>query len=762
MITLLLFHFVLSAMLTAKVVNTCRRDEGRQRCRIGPNFFKELKVKLGDYIRIDLNDQRYTICKAFCRQDKSDAFTSFDATVLSCTDVWQHDTTPTDMVGKCIEISTMKKLRVGNATVVLLRVVSKRHPNVFEKKSHAVLSSLKQVLTGCCVTESVRVNFDEKTKAAFNVHCVHVEAVEGDSDESDAFVITDSTVIRITSAINENLWTQISNGRIKEVYSYDHVIEKLESMFFHPTNHASACGRLGIRASSGIMLAGPSGVGKTSLVHFFCKKFKIYLMKANASSILRSDPGDSELELRRLFRSAQTISTQCPCILFFDQIETICGKRNQRNHSSRLLTQMLTLLDGVKNRGSMAIFAATSQPNAIDPALRRPGRFDLEINMNVPNESQRREILQNYFQSVEHNGSIDFDAIAMRTRGYTGADLELLFVNAVFDTLKHCRGDSARLSDSNLMNAMKVKPSHEQTSDFIVEAPKVMWSDIGGLSEVKSKIKQVIEWPLLQRSAFRRLGLKRPNGILLFGPPGCSKTMLVRAAATACNVSFISASAAHIFSPFVGDSESLISDAFRQARNSMPCILFFDEIDSLAGSRSTTSRENNVQQRILSTLLNEMDGIGTAIDEIPGYGSSDVRNDSGDGVEMNGVLFVAATNRPDLLDDALIRPGRLDRVLYVPPPNRVDRIDILKSTLAKIPNSNIEVQIIADRTEKFSGADLVGVCREACLLAMERDISEAVVQNEDFDVVLRTAKPSITSKQLDFYTKYIADHSFVM
>ncbi|KAG1655799.1 Spermatogenesis-associated protein 5-like protein 1 [Nymphon striatum] len=757
-----------------KLLSYAKNDLGTQRCYLGPSFFMQSDlvidpIKIGNCVSITLSTSESILCKAYMRQDLCDQYISLDNTVTSCQDIWKSLKIP-QYVGQSVKCGDVQNLKVKKAySVTIDIVVNGKNPDF--NKLHR-LHCLKQYIIGYYVIENSAIHFPNLNDDYLHLKSVYVKNVTGIQESPicnkvTAYIIGESTKINVDVVIDEEFCLQISK-HTEEIFGYDHIYDKLYSYVLYP-NLFKSCQKQGNILSNGILLNGMSGVGKTTLVRSFCSKYKVYLIEVNGTYLLKSDPGDSEKGLREVFELAELHNRNYPCILFFDQIENICADRSKmRSHSSRLVSQMLTLLAGIKKRNSLTVIGATKNINLIDSALRRPSRFNIELTMTLPNQDQRYIILKKLFSNS--NSFIDFNKLSLQTRGYTGADLELMWRNSMHDAFGRCEGDTDNfiIQGTDVMNALKRKPSYQINSSFIIETHPVKWSDIGGLNNVKAKLKQTLEWPLLHGHAFHRLGVKKPSGILLFGPPGCCKTMLVKAAATACNVSFISASSAHIYSPYVGDSEKAVVEAFQQARNCMPCILFIDEIDSLVGARSNNNM--NVQQRILSTFLNEMDGIGTSIDEIPSHSFDD-----DDGLEKNvklhnlktnlceeGILIIAATNRPDLIDDALLRPGRFDRIIYVPPPNINERKDILKIILNSTPKNQINFDILAEKTENFSGADLVGLCREACLHAMEANINSALVTETDFEYVLNVIKPSITKSQLKFYKKFNEEHEYVI
>ncbi|KAG0006008.1 hypothetical protein BGZ79_010656 [Entomortierella chlamydospora] len=546
-------------------------------------------------------------------------------------------------------------------------------------------------------------------------------------------------------------------------------IKALLEVVSYPLLYPDLIARLNIECPKGILLHGPPGVGKTLLVSTVAHICRAQMVSIYGPEIFGPYVGESEEKLRQKFDQASRIALadpKRPVMIFIDELDALTPHRSDSQaHESRVVAQLLTLMDGVVSRGRVVVIAATNRPNSIDPALRRPGRFDREIRMDVPGEKDRRKIIESLIKDMPHTlTDEELAMLARMTNGFVGADLEALCRESALGAV-HRNIESASSSGLDMAETLRKTSVSVAMADFkrafSTNAPSlqrgysvvvdpVQWSDIGGLESVKTQLRQAVEWPVLYKDTFSRLGLKAPRGILLYGPPGCSKTTLVKAIATNSGSSFLSVNGAALYSSFVGDSEKTIRETFHQARLTAPSIIFFDEIDTIVGKRNFSagggdgeSGGDSVQERVLSTMLNEMDGVENAA----------------------GVLIVAATNRVDLIDKALLRPGRFDRVVYVPPPDLEARRQILSIYTRDIPLADdVDLDAMAQTTEMYTGADLQNVCREAALIALRTRIlgagvntTDTIPQKEpvnagDFKQSLAAVKPSLTAAMLLEYS----------
>ncbi|XP_042056975.1 cell division control protein 48 homolog B-like [Salvia splendens] len=521
-------------------------------------------------------------------------------------------------------------------------------------------------------------------------------------------------------------------------------LQALRELISYPILYSRESKSLGLKWPRGLLLYGPPGTGKTSLVRAVVRECDAHLSVISPHSVHKSHAGESEKVLREAFdEAAYHAKSGKPSVIFIDEIDALCPRRDSRREQDiRIATQLSLLMD--KNKSLLAsglhvlVVASTNRVDSIEPALRRSGRFDAEVEVSTPSESERIQILKLYTKKLPLDTTVNLDSIAASCNGYVGADLEALCREAAMSALKrssnlHQDADKFSITMDDWKQAKSVVgPSI--TRGVTVEIPKVSWDDIGGLNDVKKKLQQAVEWPLKHSSTFSRLGVSPVRGILLHGPPGCSKTTLAKAAASAAQASFFSLSGAELYSMYVGEGEALLRNTFRKARLAAPSIIFFDEADVVAAKRGGgSSGSSTVGERLLTTMLTEMDGLEQA----------------------KGILVLAATNRPHAIDAALMRPGRFDIILYVPPPDLEGRHEILRVHTRKMKIGNdVDLREIAEDTELFTGAELEGLCKEAGIVALREDISATDVCNRHFEAVMRSLRPALSREDMDSYASF--------
>ena len=509
-------------------------------------------------------------------------------------------------------------------------------------------------------------------------------------------------------------------------------MERIRELVELPLQKPEVFERLGIKPPTGVLLHGPPGCGKTLIARTLAKIAGVRFFSISGPEIINKYYGESEARLRKLFDQAQR---EAPAILFIDEIDALAPKRDQSfgDLEKRVVAQLLTLMDGLDDRGQVIIIGATNRPNALDPALRRPGRFDREIEIPVPDQQGRREILEIHTQPMPLTKGVDLNDMARRTHGFVGADLAALCKEAALQALRRVlkKTPVTQLDSGSIKVGLpdfaaafrEVEPS--ALRETVISVPNVKWEEVGGLSAVKSRLIEAVEWPLRYGHLFAQAGLRPSRGILLVGPPGCGKTLLAKALATESQANFVAMKGADLHSKYVGESEQRLRDIFRKARQAAPCILFFDELDAFLPARGMMGLDAAVSERILAQFLVEMDGIE----------------------ELKGVLVLGATNRVDRLDEAILRPGRFDEIVKFAPPDSMEREEILKIHLKQKPLSDeVDANYLAGLTEGWSGAELSAACNRAALLAVQRAVHGELkrmspITREDLLQALRQIRP---------------------
>ena len=522
-------------------------------------------------------------------------------------------------------------------------------------------------------------------------------------------------------------------------------VQKIREMVELPLRHPELFERLGIEAPKGVLIYGPPGTGKTLLARAVASESEANFVHIGGPELVSKFVGESEERMRQLFKDAQE---NAPSIIFMDEIDAIAPKREeaQGEVERRMVSQLLTLLDGLKARGQVIVIGATNRPNSIDPALRRPGRFDREIELGVPDRQGRKEILQIHTRSMPLETDVNLDELASITHGYTGADISSLTKEAAMKVLRRILPkidleqefipaeilDNLKVTREDFFNALReVRPS--ALREVFIERPNVKWADIGGLENVKKELKEAVELPLKSPEVFTRMGIRPVKGILLVGLPGTGKTMFAKAVATETEANFISIKGPEVLSKWVGESEKAVRETFRKARMATPCIVFIDELDSIAPHRGGGDEGNRVTERVVDTLLTEMDGL----------------------TGLKNVVVIGATNRPELLDMALMRGGRFDRIIEIPAPDEKTREEIFKIHTKSMPLAKgVDAEELAKKTDGYTGADIENVCREAGMAAIRRGVNVDKVEGKDFESALEAVKPSVTKSYVEKIKKF--------
>ena len=545
-------------------------------------------------------------------------------------------------------------------------------------------------------------------------------AVTSFTPAADAVIMTPNTEVKINDKPSGK------TGDIPKV-SYEDIgglgdeVRKVREMIELPLKHPELFKRLGVEAPKGVLLHGPPGTGKTMLAKAVAGETSSNFISIGGPAIMSKFYGESEERLREIFKEAEE---NAPSIIFIDEIDSIAPKRDEVSgeQERRIVAQLLALMDGLEARGKVVVIGATNRPNAIDEALRRPGRFDREIEISIPNRDGRLEILQIHTRGMPLTEDVDLDRLADMTHGYAGADLSALTKEAAMAALRRILPDLDLETDEipfetlNKINVNKddfsialreMQPSTMR--EVLIEKPRVHWDDIGALAEAKQELKEAVEWPLKYGKVFEHMNAKPPKGILLYGPPGTGKTMLAKAVATESEANFIAVNGPEFLNKWVGESEKAVRETFRKARQAAPCVIFMDEIDSIAPERGTGD-DSKVTERVISQMLTEMDGLQA----------------------LNGVVIIAATNRPDIIDPALLRPGRFDKSILIGPPDKESRLSIFGiHTKDKPLDGDVDLEKLAEMTEGCTGADISAICNEAVMTAVRELVADGKIPTDD-------------------------------
>jgi len=562
--------------------------------------------------------------------------------------------------------------------------------------------------------------------------------------KDNPLIITENTELILNPKVMEVTEEKIPEVTYEDIGGLTDEVKKIREMVELPLKHPNLFLRLGIDPPRGVLLHGPPGTGKTLLAKAVANESEANFILVNGPEIMNKFYGETEKKIRDIFDEAEK---NAPSIIFIDEIDSVAPKREESygELERRAVSQFLTMMDGLKSRGKVVVIGATNRVNSIDPALRRPGRFDREIVIGVPNKQGRLNILKIHTRNMPLAKDVNLNKLSEITHGFVGADVAALCKEAAMSVLRRMLpvlklGENAdftnevleklTVTEQDFMDALKlVRPS--ALREVLIESPTVKWEDIGGLEKIKQELKEAVEWPLKNPSAFTRMGIKPPRGILLYGPPGTGKTLLAKAVANESEANFILVNGPELLNKWVGESSKGIRKIFEKARQSSPTIIFFDEMDSIASRRGLEIGVKVVDQMV-NTLLAEMDGLK----------------------ELNDVIVIGATNRPDIIDPALLRPGRFDRLLLIPPPSKESRLEVFKIHTKNMPLSkDVNIEKLAEKTDGFVGADMETLCREAAILALREDIKSKEVTKKHFDEALTKVKPSVAKDLMERYNE---------
>jgi len=572
-----------------------------------------------------------------------------------------------------------------------------------------------------------------------------IKFIVANTNPNQPVIITENTELQLSNkAVEISEDSKVLEVTYEDVGGLTEEVKKIREMVELPLKHPEIFDRLGIEPPKGVLLHGPPGTGKTLLAKAVANETESNFILLNGPEIMSKFYGESEKRVREIFEEAEK---NAPSIIFIDEIDAMAPKREdvQGEVERRVVSQLLTMMDGLKSRGRVVVIGATNRPNSLDPALRRPGRFDREVEISVPDKAGRLSVLKIHTRNMPLTKDVDLDKLASVTHGFVGADLSSLAKEAAMSVLRKVllkvdlKEDkeipeeilkSLKVGQEDFDEALKVvRPSAMR--EVLVETPNVKWEDVGGLEKVKQELKEAVEWPFKFPDSFKKMGIRPPRGLLLYGPPGTGKTLLAKAVAKESEANFIQIKGPSLLSMWVGESEKGVRKIFERARQVAPCIIFFDEIDSLAGKRGMETG-SKVTEHVLNQILSEMDGIE----------------------DNNDLVVIGATNRPDMLDPAILRPGRFDRILLVGPTDKKGRLEIFKIHTKNMPLAkDVDIQELAEKTDGYVGSDIEGLCREAAMLALRKDIKADKVKAENFEEAMGKVKPSVTKSDIERYKK---------
>ncbi len=718
--------------ITLKVIEARASDVGRGIARVDPAIFREKGWQAGDVISIQGKKRTAALLWPGYPDDTGTGVIRLDGNIRRNADVSIDDRVPVRIIqsapAESLVLAPTVPMRITGAEEYLRRYMEGRVLTRGDVIEISVMGRKIELV-------AVRVN-----------------------PAKDAVVIGDRTRIEISEkpAKEEKAMPRVT---YEDIGGLGPEIKKVREMIELPMKHPELFERLGVEAPKGVLLYGPPGTGKTLLARALASETNAHFETLSGPEIMSKYYGESEEKLRQLFKTAEE---QAPSIVLIDEIDSIAPKREEVTGEveRRVVAQLLALMDGMEARGKVVVIGATNRPDSLDPALRRPGRFDREIEIGVPNKESRLEVLLIHTRGMPLAKDVNQQKLADVTHGFVGADLAALAREAGMRSLRRVLPEldleveaipvellnKIEVNNDDFLEALReMEPSAMR--EVMVESPDVKWDDIGGLSQVKQELVESVEWPLTYAKLFAHMDAEPPKGILLYGPPGTGKTMLAKAVATESQANFISIKGPEFLSKWVGESEKAVREVFRKARQAAPSVIFLDEIDSIAPSRSSGTSDSHVTERVISQILTELDGLES----------------------LNSVIVIAATNRPDIIDPALLRPGRFDRLIEIGLPDEKGRLEILKIHASTKPLADdINLEEIAKKTEKYSGADLSAIVNEAVMLAIrecvlqgksleEAQICNYKIEKKHFDEAMKKVQPTA---ETDLYKKFSKGKAF--
>jgi transitional endoplasmic reticulum ATPase len=678
-----------NSKVSLKVAETNPKFVGRGMALVDPKVMEEMDLSTGDVIEISGKKKSYVLLWSTQREDQGKKLIRIDGYTRNNIGVGIDD------------IVSVRKVNVKNAEQVILAPTEEL--NIVGLEEY-----LPELLEGRVVARGDMI--------PLNIMGRRIGFAVTSTSPTDAASLIDSNTEFIIGSIPKAAAKGVPRVSYEDIGGLKNEVQKVREMIELPLRHPEIFDRIGIEAPKGVLLHGPPGTGKTLLAKAVANETNANFYSISGPEIMSKFYGESEERLREVFKEAEE---NAPSIIFIDEIDSIAPKREEVSGDveKRVVSQLLTLMDGIQSRGKLVVIGATNRPNAIDPALRRPGRFDREIDIGIPDEQGRLDILLIHTRGMPLTEDVDLESIAKVTHGFVGADLEALSKEAAMRSLRKILPEinleepkipveilnKIKITRQDFDEALRdVQPSAMR--EVLVQRPNVGWADIGGLQQVKEELAEAIEWPLKHAHLFAEASVEPPKGILLYGPPGTGKTMIAKAVAATSEANFISIKGPELISKWVGESEKGVREVFRKARQAAPCVIFFDELDAIAPRRGGGSEgDSHVTERVISQMLTELDGLE----------------------DLKGVVVIGATNRPDIIDEALLRPGRFDRILEVPVPDKESRKHIFQIATKKKPlESDVNLDKLVEMTEGMTGADIAALVNAAAMSAIKEHVRQ--------------------------------------
>ena len=674
--------------MSLKVAETNPKFVGRGMALVDPKVMEEMDLSTGDVIEISGKKKSYVLLWSSQRDDQGKKLIRIDGYTRNNIGVGIDD------------IVSVRKVNVKKAEQVILAPTEEL--NIVGLEDY-----LPELLEGRVVTRGDMI--------PLNIMGRRIGFAVTSTLPTDAASLIDSNTEFIIGSMPKAAAKGVPRVSYEDIGGLKNEVQKVREMIELPLRHPEIFDRIGIEAPKGVLLHGPPGTGKTLLAKAVANETNTNFYSISGPEIMSKFYGESEERLREVFKEAEE---NAPSIIFIDEIDSIAPKREEVSGDveKRVVSQLLTLMDGIQSRGKLVVIGATNRPNAIDPALRRPGRFDREIDIGIPDEQGRLDILLIHTRGMPLTEDVDLESIAKVTHGFVGADLEALSKEAAMRSLRKILPEinleqpkipaeilnKIKITRQDFDEALRdVQPSAMR--EVLVQRPNVGWEDIGGLQQVKEELAEAIEWPLKHANLFAEASVEPPKGILLYGPPGTGKTMIAKAVAATSEANFISIKGPELISKWVGESEKGVREVFRKARQAAPCVIFFDELDAIAPRRGGSEGDSHVTERVISQMLTELDGLE----------------------DLKGVVVIGATNRPDIIDEALLRPGRFDRILEVPVPDKESRKHIFQIHTKKKPlESDVNLDKLVEMTEGMTGADIAALVNAAAMSAIKEHIRQ--------------------------------------